>query len=122
MVNIDYKFDMALGCFLEDTDELIATGGYFYESTEHTGEIAFMVRPDLQNEGIATFLHDYLFKIAKQRGLRGFKAYVLKNNKPMLSVFHKAGYKINMMNDYDSNVIELELIFNYKEASSTGSK
>jgi RimJ/RimL family protein N-acetyltransferase len=118
MVNINYEYDMALGCFLEPSNELVATAGYFYDSTEHTGEVAFMVRPDMHREGIATFLHDYLLKIAKERGLRGFKAYVLKTNKPMLSVFHKSGYNMTIKTTYDANVLELDLIFNYKKDSS----
>ncbi len=114
MVNINYEFDMALGCFYGNSEELIATAGYFYDSAEHTGEVAFMVKPDFCKEGIATFLHNYLIKIGKERGLRGFKAYVLRTNKPMLSIFYKSGYHINSKSSLDINIFELDLLFDYK--------
>jgi RimJ/RimL family protein N-acetyltransferase len=113
MVNINYDYDMALGCFFED--ELIATAGYFYDSSEHIGEIAFMVKKEFQGEGIATFLNNYLMQIAKERGLRGFKSYVLRQNNAMLNVFHKAGYQLKVTDISDMNIFELELYFEYKK-------
>ncbi len=113
MVNINYEQDMALGSFFDD--ELIATAGYFYDSAEHIGEIAFMVKKEFHGEGIATFLNNYLMEIAKERGLRGFKAYVLRHNNPMLNIFHKSGYQINLKESSDFNIFELELYFDYKK-------
>ncbi len=113
MVNINYDYDMALGCFFKD--ELIATAGYFYDSSEHVGEIAFMVKKEFQGEGIATFLNNYLTKIAKERGLRGFKAYVLRHNNAMLNIFHKSGYQISASDSTDLNIFALELFFDYKK-------
>jgi len=113
MVNINYDYDMALGCFFED--ELVATAGYFYDSSEHIGEIAFMVKKEYQGYGIATFLNDYLKKIAEERGLRGFKAYVLRQNSAMLNVFHKSGYQLKVKDISDMNIFELELYFEYKK-------
>ncbi len=117
MVNINYDYDMALGCFFEE--ELIATAGYFYDSAEHIGEIAFMVKKEFQKKGIATFLNNYLTEIARRRGLRGFKAFVLRQNTAMLNVFHKSGYQLKVKDISDLDIFELELYFEYKKQSQT---
>ncbi len=114
MVNVNYDYDMALGCFYGENEELVATAGYFYDSATNMAEVAFMVSDEFSNEGIATFLSQYLIEIAKERGLKGFKALVLKSNKPMLTVFHKCGYHFSTTGKLDKDIYELELIFKYK--------
>jgi ribosomal protein S18 acetylase RimI-like enzyme len=42
-----------------------------------------------QGLGIAPFLYGLLIRLAKERGLRGFTAEVLQENKDMLKVFEK---------------------------------
>ena len=57
-------------------------------------EVAFTVHDELQARGIGTWLLSRLIGVARERGVRGFTAYVLSDNIRMLNVFHRAGFPI----------------------------
>ena len=44
-----------------------------------------------QGLGIASYLYGLLTRLARERGLRGFTAEVLQENRDMLKVFEKGG-------------------------------
>jgi GNAT superfamily N-acetyltransferase len=64
-----------------------------YEATGQPGiaEIAFAVPDRMHSRGVATLLLEHLVSLARQRGLRGFSAETLPDNRPMLRVFADAG-------------------------------
>ena len=110
-VYTDYRTDMAIvGTIPEsDGDKIIAVGRYYLYPTSNRAEVAFIVREEWQNQGIATFLLKFLITIAKRNGIAGFTAEVLRNNKPMMAVFDKSGCKINTTTE--ENVYSYELDF-----------
>jgi GNAT superfamily N-acetyltransferase len=57
--------------------------------TDDRAEVAFVVREDFQNNGIAGYLLDVLETIARENGYTAFSATVLRENTPMLRVFKK---------------------------------
>ena len=62
------------------------------DCSENVAEGAFSVADDYQHGGIGTHLLRFLIRVARERGIRGFKATVLAANRAMLSVFQKSGY------------------------------
>ncbi len=56
---------------------------------ETTAELAFIVREDHQDMGIASYLLGVLEKIARENDYKAFSAYVLRENKAMIRVFKK---------------------------------
>ncbi|KPJ58553.1 MAG: hypothetical protein AMJ42_03075 [Deltaproteobacteria bacterium DG_8] len=96
LVNPDYDEEMAITGLIqkEERDQIIAVGRYYLNRSSNLAEIAFMVREPYQNKGIGTFLLQYLILIAKNRGISGFKAEVLVENKIMMHVIHKCGYPV----------------------------
>ena len=62
-----------------------------------------------QNKGVGTELLAYLTYLAKRRGLFGFSAEVLMENRPMLHLFRKMGFDIEKKRY--GRVYELELMF-----------
>ncbi|MBN2160796.1 MAG: GNAT family N-acetyltransferase [Spirochaetes bacterium] len=90
-VNIDYNNTLSIvGVITRNrSEEIIAEGRYSYFPSEKSYELAFIVDEDFQGRGIATFLADYLVKIAKERGLKAVHASVLPENKKMIHVFDK---------------------------------
>ena len=89
---IDYSRDMAIVGLVgpRSNPEIIAEGRYTYNPGNNMGEFDIVVREDYRGKGLATFLADYLNKIAFSRGLAGVYAVVIAENNATLSLFKKA--------------------------------
>lgn len=94
-VSIDYdKVFSIVGVVCNDRMErIIAEARYAYYEYEKAYELAFIVDEEYQGRGIATFMLDYLFKIARERGIKDIIANVLPQNDKMLRVFEKGNVK-----------------------------
>lgn len=111
-VNIDYDKDMALAATVEEVagEKIIAVGRYMRNSKDDPfAEVAFLVRDEWQNRGMGRALLRCLIDIAIEKGIKGFAATVLPNNKGMLSVFHTCGYKLTI--GLEGGVYELSFSF-----------
>lgn len=64
------------------------------KSGKKRAEVAFAVEEEYQGLGIATALLKHLTKIARGKGISQFYAFVLNENKKMLSVFANSGLPI----------------------------
>lgn len=93
--NIDYDRTVSIvGIYHEGgIDLVVAEGRYSYYEQENKYEMGFAVDEDFQGMGIATFLLNYLIRIARERGIGQLYASVLPQNKPMLDVFQKGDVK-----------------------------
>jgi GNAT superfamily N-acetyltransferase len=96
LVNIDYRDEMAIAGFVGGPGEekMIAIGRYKIDPADNLAEIAFLVRDDWQQRGIGTFLFKKMTDNALKRGLGGFNAEVLAQNRKMMSVFHKSRFPV----------------------------
>jgi acyl-CoA hydrolase/GNAT superfamily N-acetyltransferase len=110
-VIIDYQTQVELLAVTGDEgkEEIIGAGQYAIDEGAHAAEVAFAVRDDYHNQGIATELLSYLTYLARRQGLLGFTAEVLVENKPMLHVFEKMGF--DMVKKIESGVYELKMAF-----------
>jgi len=97
LTNIDYYQDLAIVGTVPGVsgEEIVAIAQYFLDPKTQAAEVAFIVQDEWQQNGMGTFLLDYLTQIAKKRGVKRFYAKVLPGNKAMLSIFHNSGYKVN---------------------------
>jgi len=93
-VNVDYRNTMSIvGLIGEPGEErIIAEGRYIKVPDTDYADLAFVVDEAYQARGIATFLFQYLCRIARERGIRALRADVLATNKSMLKVFEKSPY------------------------------
>ncbi|MBN2185806.1 MAG: GNAT family N-acetyltransferase [Candidatus Krumholzibacteriota bacterium] len=96
MVNIDFREEISIVGLLGEAgnEVMVAIGGFKVDPNDNVAEVAFVVRDDWQRHGIGSFLMRKLVEIAKERGLDGFKAEVLAQNRKMLDIFHKCGYPV----------------------------
>ncbi len=90
--NVDYvdrvAFIVTLG------EQMIAVGRY--DRTEDTqAEVAFLIEDAHQGRGIAQLLLEHLAEAARERGITGFVAEVLPQNRRMAQVFADAGYRVS---------------------------
>ncbi|MDD4241065.1 MAG: GNAT family N-acetyltransferase [Smithellaceae bacterium] len=110
-VSIDYDEVMSVVAIVEKgrNERIIAEARYAYDKKEDAYEIAFIVDEEFQGKGIATFLFSYLVKIARDRGVARFVAYVLPRNESMLKVFEKAGLETGRSCEADALVLRFSL-------------
>jgi len=117
LVAVDYKETLSivgtLGTF--DTSPIIAAAHWILDVNENMAEVAFSVADQYQHRDIGTHLLKFLMRVAKERGIRGFKATVLPGNPAMIRVFQKSGCLLHT--EYDSGVISLSLRFDEKAES-----
>lgn len=95
-VVIDYTQEMVILATVgeEENEEVVGIGQYGIGQDVHSAEVAFAVRDKNQRMGIGTELLDYLIYLGKRNGLLAFDAEVLYENKPMMTIFEKAGFQI----------------------------
>ncbi|MBN1496488.1 MAG: GNAT family N-acetyltransferase [Spirochaetes bacterium] len=111
-VSIDYidTFSIVGVITRNKIEEIIAEGRYALYPREKKHELAFIVDEEFQGKGIASFLAEYLIKIAGERSIKTLYANVLPENKKMLAVFNK------MPAEHSSKFIEgvVSIRFNLK--------
>ena len=110
-VNIDYDKILSVVAIVEKgrNERIIAEARYAYDKRENAYEIAFIVDEGFQGKGVATFMMNYLIKIARDRGIGWFIAYVLPRNEAMLKVFEKSTIATTRSYDTDTCVLRFNL-------------
>lgn len=110
-VNIDYRDVMSIvGIIVEEgVERIIAEGRYAHLQNSSYAEMAIVVDEQYVGMGIAAYLLDLLINTAIKQGIRGFKADVLTENKPMLKVFEKSRYPMHAV--VKSGVYEVTIPF-----------
>ncbi len=95
-VSVDYQDTMSIVGLVEEfgTEKIIAEARYAREAGEPYADTAFIVDEAYNGRGIATFLFVLLIHIALPRGIKGFTADVLADNKPMLEVYKRSPFPI----------------------------
>jgi len=88
--SVDYRKNMSIVGLMQKGGhkEVVAIGSYV-EAEPDRAEVAFVVREDLQNRGISSYLLELLENIAKENNYKGFVATVLSENVPMIHVLKK---------------------------------
>ncbi len=109
-VYVDYRNEMAIVGTLPEAygDQIIAVGRYYLDPGTNRAEVAFIVRDNWQNQGIGTSLLKHLATMARGQGIAGFTAEVLVDNRAMLSVLRKSGFRLRSRLDGRVHSIELD--------------
>jgi acyl-CoA synthetase (NDP forming)/GNAT superfamily N-acetyltransferase len=93
-VNVDHRDREAL--VMASGDDLIAVGRYERLGPQASdAEVAFVVEDAHQGRGVGSLLLEHLAEAARTVGITRFVAEVLPENRPMLRVFHEAGYQVS---------------------------
>jgi acyl-CoA synthetase (NDP forming)/GNAT superfamily N-acetyltransferase len=101
---VDFVDRVAL--VVERRGEFIAWASYERWAGRDDADAAFMVDDHHQGKGVATLLLEHLAAIARSNGIRRFTAEVLADNRPMLTVFSRAGWPVQRR--FESGVIDLD--------------
>jgi len=95
-IYVDHRSNVALVLTIPEAhgEDIIAVGRYFLDEKTNRAEVAFLVRDEWQGRGIGKLLFNELVVIAKQSGIVGFTAEVLRENRKMQSVLNHCGLKV----------------------------
>jgi acyl-CoA hydrolase/GNAT superfamily N-acetyltransferase len=103
IVYIDHRKEIGIVGTIPDAaeEEIIAFGGYSLNDKTNRSEVALVVRDEWQNRGIGSFMLEYMSRIARKDGIRGFTAMVNTTNNPMQAIMHKLHGKVSSVLDGD---------------------
>lgn len=78
------------------------------DAWRETAEYSILIADFAQGKGLGNLLTDYIFDIARGRNIRKMVAAVLPNNKPMIHMFERRGFRFDRsaLDIYD---VEIEL-------------
>lgn len=111
LVSVDQSKDLAL-CIVRQQGsvlEIQAVGRYYLVESNNSCEVAFVTRERHQGKGMATILLQEMINIARLRGLATMVAFVRADNKSMLGVFERAGFKRLRSEEPDEVNLQLKL-------------
>ena len=110
LVSLDYEQSMGLVvCVGEDREEIIAMARYDVEPATNLADVAFVVRDEWQRKGVGALLLSRMREIARARGVAGFTADILLENKAMMRLIQKAATKLEI--ELDSGVYRVTARF-----------
>jgi ribosomal protein S18 acetylase RimI-like enzyme len=97
----------------EDSEEtVLGMSRYLPDKKQGMAEVYFAVRDDYQNLGIGRELLAHLIRAARKRGLKGFTAQVMVDNRPMLRLFRSFEEKeFSIRRAMEAGVFYLEMEF-----------
>ncbi len=110
-VNIDYRTTLSLVGLVGEPGQgrIVAEGRYIRSPDQPYADVAFVVDEAFQGKGIASALFSTLVRIARERGLQGFRADVLATNRAMLKVFEKSSFPLKAR--LESGAYEIDIPF-----------
>jgi RimJ/RimL family protein N-acetyltransferase len=111
LCNVDYEHEMAFMAITEDqgNKKIVGSACYFVDPSDNLGEVAYMIHPRWQGTGLGTMLQQQMARYAKSKGLRGFKADILSENKKMISVMQKGFPDLTVTQS--ASVCEVTMLF-----------
>jgi GNAT superfamily N-acetyltransferase len=92
-----------------ENEVVIGSGCYFVNPTTNLAEVAYMVAPDWQGQGVGKALQTRLQDYAMARGVRGFIFEVLPGNARMLRL--AAGIKGVQTTSQDEDSMQVTTLF-----------
>ncbi len=116
---VDYRKNMTMVGLLQEgrKKRIVAIGSYAASDiSKDYAEVAFVVRDDMQNMGIGSYLLMILENIARENGYKGFVATVLIDNTKMIHVFKKRYPHAKLKRGFGG---EVEIYMDFVEDSSS---
>lgn len=106
---VDYRRDMSLVATVGqgDSEVIVALAMYVLDERTRFAEVALVVDDAYQHRGIGKLLMHRLTAIAEARQLRGFTAYTLGYNSPMLRVFQSTAHPVEVTPENEGFVVRI---------------
>ncbi len=111
LCNVGYENEMVGMAVIGEREQEVIVGSvcYFVDLKTNFADVGYMIRPEWQGCGLGLVLQEWIIRYARAKGLLGFTADVLHENKKMLTVFEKSGCLIQK--NVTPSTIEVKIIF-----------
>jgi acyl-CoA hydrolase/RimJ/RimL family protein N-acetyltransferase len=112
LCSVDYEQEMAFAAVTGEDwehEQVVANSAYYVDPSTNLADVAYIVHPEWQGVGLASAMQARTIEYARNRGLRGFTADVLIENKAMLRVFERSGLALSRRTE--QGVHELKVLF-----------
>jgi GNAT superfamily N-acetyltransferase len=120
MVAVDYdeRFAFIATVGNADAERIVAAGHWIMDVNENMAEVAFSVSDDFQRRGIGRYVSHLLARLARQRGIHGFRAATLAENLGMRRIFEHEAQDQNstLHTTYEEGVINIWFRFGDRNA------
>jgi len=111
MVAVDYmeRFGIVATVGTADAERIVAAAHWILDVNENMAEVAFSVADDFQRRGIGRYMSHLLARLARQRGIHGFRAATLAENLGMRRIFEHEAQDNNstLHTTYEEGVINV---------------
>lgn len=107
---LDYDREIALVVLLanpEGSSRIIGVGRLTHQREGEDAEFAILVSDKFQRQGLGIELLQRLVEIGRQEGLRRILAYMLPENRGMIRVAERVGFRIKRTMDLAEAILEL---------------
>lgn len=109
LVNLDYEESVGFIACTGENGTIIGMARYDLDRKLNLADVAFVVRDDWQGKGVGKALMQRMRELATARGILGFEADVLVENKAMMGLFQKSGLRLTI--DLRGGVYHLVALF-----------
>lgn len=111
MVAVDYKERMGIVATTgtADAERIVGAAHWIRDVNDDMAEVAYSVSDELQDHGIGTYLNNVLVRLARERGINGFRASLLAQNVAMRKLFEHAAVENNstLHSTYEDGVFNI---------------
>ncbi len=109
--NVDYERQMAFVVTIgeREQEKIIASSFYLLDQSTRMADVAYMILHEWHGKGLGTILQQRMAEYASSRGVKGFKADILPENRAMLRLAEKCGSRVTKKLSRD--VYEVEMLF-----------
>ncbi len=110
LISVDYTKGLVIVAVVKqgESEKILGLGQYIINETGYSAELSFAARDDYQNRGIITVILSHLISLAQRSGLLYFVGSVLMENKAMLHVLRKFGFRLKNTED---GIVEVHKVF-----------
>lgn len=109
--HVDYDRQLALVITWKNPetneDEIVAVGRLTRLANPEEAEYAILVRDDFQRQGLGTKLLESLLQFGRDEGIKRILAYMLRENRAMIKISEKLGFRLEREDDLIKAVIDL---------------
>ena len=108
---IDYDREIAIVAEVSESGQphFIGVVRLVADLYNQEAEYSIVIADAWQGQGLGNILTDYIFDIAQKRGVKVITATVLKQNKAMIHMFERRGFRFRS-SDFDTYEVELPLL------------